>query len=413
VSANANAPDSVAFQPRAICQRCWRPESVCYCRHLPRIETRTKVLVLQHPRERDVPINTARIAALCLEGAELHVATSLANAPGLARALRDPERPAAVLFPGEGAIDLETNPPDHPVTLVVLDGTWWQANKLFRSNPELAALPRYSFRPNAPSHYRIRREPHDDYVSTLEALVHVLGVLENDPQRFLPMLMPFDAMVDTQLAYARGERGGPRQGTRHARPTRAPDYLPAHLRVFRERRADLVCLFAEANAWTYGSPERGDEEELVQWVAQRVETGESFSAFVAPRGALAPSTAFHLQVPVESILGGESSASFRERWASFVRPDDVFCTWGPQAARLFRANHTASASGAGHRFVDLRAVGRLSSAGRVGALADFARTHGAASADVVAPGRAGLRLGELVGIARAFVAKAVPAARPA
>ncbi len=239
--------------------------------------------------------------------------------------------------------------------------------------------------------------------------MHVLGVLEGDLQRFLPMLTPFDAMVDTQLAYARGERGGPRQGTRHARPTRAPDYIPSYLRVFRERRADLVCLFAEANAWTYGSPERGDEEELVQWVAQRVETGESFSAFVAPRGALAPSTAFHLQVPVESILGGESSAAFRERWSAFVRPDDVLCTWGPQAARLFRANHAAHAP---HRFVDLRAVGRLSSAGRVGALAEFARSNGAPSAEIVAPGRAGIRLGELVGITRALVAKAAPVAPP-
>ena len=123
------------------------------------------------------------------------------------------------------------------------------------------------------------------------------------------MLAPFDAMVDTQLSYARGERGTARPGTRHARPLRAPDHLPAHLRVFRERAADLVCLFAEANAWTYGSPERSEDEELVQWVAQRIATGETFDAFVAPRGALAPSTAFYLQVPAETITGGEGAGA--------------------------------------------------------------------------------------------------------
>jgi DTW domain-containing protein YfiP len=401
---------SAVIEPRAICQRCWRPEVVCYCRHLPRLQTRTRVVVLQHPRERDVPINTARMAALCLEGAELHVATSLANAPGLARALRDPERPAAVLFPGEGAIDLETHPPDHPVTLVVLDGTWWQANKLFRSNPEIAALPRYAFRPTAPSQYRIRREPHDDYVSTIEALVHVLGVLEGDPRRFTAMLAPFDAMVDTQLAYARGERGVPRQGTRHRKAPRGPDYLPSYLRIFRERRADLVCVFAEANAWTYGSPERGDVEELVQWVAQRVETGESFAAFVAPRGALAPSTSYHLQVPAEAILGGESVTSLQERWARFVRPGDAFCTWGPQAARLFRATHAANAAPgkSAPPFVDLRAVARLSSQGgaRAGTLLDFAARLGAEPAPLVAEGRAGIRLAQLTGITRTLIANA-------
>src|SRR4051812_31282822 len=123
---------------RAVCARCRRPESVCYCRHLTSLATETRVVLLQHPRERDVAIGTARMASLCLPNSELHVGVHFRGSPELARALSDPARPAALLWPGPGAIDVVKNPPSGPITLVVVDGTWWQAKKLVRENPELA-----------------------------------------------------------------------------------------------------------------------------------------------------------------------------------------------------------------------------------------------------------------------------------
>ena len=53
---------------------------------------------------------------------------------------------------------------------MVVDGTWSQAKKVVRENPLLSSLPRYAFQPPAPSEYRIRREPQENYVSTIEAL---------------------------------------------------------------------------------------------------------------------------------------------------------------------------------------------------------------------------------------------------
>ncbi|MEN9796944.1 MAG: hypothetical protein RL653_640, partial [Pseudomonadota bacterium] len=43
---------------RTLCLRCLRPESVCYCGKLQRVETGTHVVFLQHPRERRVPVST-------------------------------------------------------------------------------------------------------------------------------------------------------------------------------------------------------------------------------------------------------------------------------------------------------------------------------------------------------------------
>src|SRR6188768_1362979 len=106
--------------------RCRRPTSVCYCAAIPTLPTATRVVILQHPRERDMPIGTARMASLCLPRAELHVGVQWGDSRPLARALGDPARPAILLYPGPDARDILRDPPPGPVTLIVVDGTWSQ-----------------------------------------------------------------------------------------------------------------------------------------------------------------------------------------------------------------------------------------------------------------------------------------------
>lgn len=373
---------SAAAEPRAVCWTCRRPAVVCYCRFVRQVKTRTRVVILQHPRERDVPINTARIAPLCLPEAELHVGLDWERLP----CADDPSRPAVLLYPDKDAIDVEERPPPGPVTLVVVDGTWSQARTLVRRSPALAALPRYAFRPRAPSDYRIRKEPHESYVSTIEALVAVLGVLEGDPARMEALLEPFRAMVEAQLAYARGSAGTRHQAARRERLARPPR-VPAPIRFLRERAADLVCVHGEANSWPYDAPERATcPDELVMWVARRPATGEELRAFVAPRNPLCPTTPHHLGVPAEHLLGGEALDAFRERWAAFLRPRDVMCSWGPYAPDLLRAAGGAFPS----KRVDLRPAARSLPGGAASVV-----THLPAGAE-----RAPRRLDDLVALAR-------------
>src|SRR3954468_21105612 len=104
-----------AVTPRVVCGRCRRPASVCSCRALPRIETRTRVVILQHPRERDMPIGTARMASLCLPRATLHVGARWGESAPLRAALADPDAPPILLYPGPGARDILRDPPRGPV----------------------------------------------------------------------------------------------------------------------------------------------------------------------------------------------------------------------------------------------------------------------------------------------------------
>src|SRR5262245_62571945 len=142
-----------------------------------------------------MPIGTARLAHLCLPGSELRVGVDFDD-DGDMRAALAGARDAYLLFPGPRAIDLADVRPAGPITLVVVDGTWWQARKLLKRNAALAALPQIRFTPPAPSNYRIRREPADHCVATVEALAQVLGALEGDADRFAALLRPFEAVID-------------------------------------------------------------------------------------------------------------------------------------------------------------------------------------------------------------------------
>ncbi|HEX6275519.1 MAG TPA: DTW domain-containing protein, partial [Polyangiaceae bacterium] len=66
-------------EPRAVCPDCGRPARVCVCAELERVPTRTRVVILQHPRESSVPIGTARLAELALPNAERHVGVDFSD----------------------------------------------------------------------------------------------------------------------------------------------------------------------------------------------------------------------------------------------------------------------------------------------------------------------------------------------
>jgi DTW domain-containing protein len=369
---------------------------VCLCSSLSPVSTRTRVVILQHPRESDVAINTARLVELQLTRAERHVGIRLDDVPALRARLADLEAPAILLYPGEEARDLGEAPPSGAVTLVVLDGTWWQAKKLFQNNPELAKLPRYSLSPSAPSRYRIRREPALHCVSTIEAIGEALALLEPGGFDREALLKPFDAMVEHQLYYAK-KLGAHRHLAFRQRPRKAP--LSPFL---AERVADLVVGYGEANAWPRGS-ELGGDAELVHWVAERVESGERFEALIAPRRALSPSFTAHTRVEPELVLGGESVEQFKRRWREFCRPSDVLVGWGRYGADRLSAEDLPSAER-----VDLRELSRRQLRRKTGEVAACARELGAELPVPWAQGRAGDRLTAAVAVTRALLALSRP-----
>ena len=186
---------------RPQCSRCHRPAAHCLCALIPSLDSRTRVLLLQHPSEVNHALNTARLAALGLNNAQLVVGEVFDDLPTL---LNPPGYQARLLFPADDAQPLQAYAPGaQPLLLVVPDGTWRKARKLLHLNPVLAALPRVTLVEGAVSRYRLRKAPGPGALSTVEAIVQALQVLEA-PVSFEPLLKPFDALIEGQIA-AMGE----------------------------------------------------------------------------------------------------------------------------------------------------------------------------------------------------------------
>jgi DTW domain-containing protein YfiP len=386
---------AVVVEPRAkreSCARCERPLVVCVCSHVTILPTRTRVLLLQHPRERRVGIGTVRLAHVALPSSTLRVGLDFARDPVVTQILADAvDAPAYVLFPGPAAVDIAGLPRDRALTLVVLDGTWWQARKLLRLNPALAALPRVAFTPRTPSDYRIRRQPAEYCVSTIEALAEALTALEPPPEAgsFDRLLDPFRAMVARQEWFAAEVRSQRHRYPvrRHRRVTRRTK-LAARLAAAWPR---VVCLQGEANAWPTRAPGRPDPE-IVHWVAHRPATGQTYEAVIAPRQRLAPSTPAHLELSAQRLLAGGGVDEWQRSWRAFSEPGDLLVTWGHFYDQLAVTGGLAL----GEESIDLRPEVSQILRQRFGAVEECLPGLEVGATPLGLPGRAGRRLAALV-----------------
>ncbi|MCU0684175.1 MAG: DTW domain-containing protein [Polyangiaceae bacterium] len=164
------------------CERCRLHRVLCVCSLLPRLETRTRLVLFVHRLEARKSTNTGRLAALCLNNSAIVLRGDEAR-PDEPFAC-DPGTQPLFLFPHPGARPLASAAAgDRPVTLVVPDGTWRQASKVQKRVPGLDALPCVTLPSEGPSTYRLRRRPHEDGLSTLEAIARALGVLEGEAVR--------------------------------------------------------------------------------------------------------------------------------------------------------------------------------------------------------------------------------------
>jgi DTW domain-containing protein YfiP len=179
---------------------------------------RTEVLVLQHPQEQRQAKNSVALLRLSLAHCEVVVGERFAPAalqallcrPGRATRLLYPDLPAAPAPAAPSAPAAPAEPLDAaaPLRLVVIDATWRKSLRLLLEHPQLAALPRLSLDAPAPTRYRaIRAARRPDQVSTLEATVQALSLLEGPGFAAEPLLARFGEFVAGVAARRRPRPG--------------------------------------------------------------------------------------------------------------------------------------------------------------------------------------------------------------
>ena len=196
------------------CPRCGKPLPFCICDSIEPIDNRIELLILQHPQEQDRTLGTARLAAQQFTHATHKVGLSW---PSLSKILGrevDPQR-WAILYLGSAkvadlatdrdvvAIDRKGELEEHQRGIlrdlegvVLLDGTWSQAKALWWRNAWMLKCRRIILGPAKPSLYgKLRKEPRQDGLSTIEAAGMVLARLENRPEIETKLNATFQRML--------------------------------------------------------------------------------------------------------------------------------------------------------------------------------------------------------------------------
>jgi hypothetical protein len=176
---------------------------VCVCDRIVSYSTERRVLILQHPQERDALLGSAQILAASLPKAKVVIGLSWRNLSHALGEDRVETNRWAVLFPDRDSpgdrVATRGGDPIDPRALegiVVLDGTWSKAKTLWWRNPWLNKLNRITLRPAQPSIYgRLRSEPRPGLVSTLESVAAALTLCGEPPEIELALARVFRTLV--------------------------------------------------------------------------------------------------------------------------------------------------------------------------------------------------------------------------
>ena len=147
---------------RDLCYRCFLASGHCICENITTIESPLQLILLQHIRERHKAIGTEKIVRLSIPGTQTFSGIKFQNQLKLTEILNNQNRQGYLLYPcpqAQPASEIKLDFNAHNF-LVVLDGTWPHANRIYQENPLLHKLIPISIHTDAISNYRIRTQPY-------------------------------------------------------------------------------------------------------------------------------------------------------------------------------------------------------------------------------------------------------------
>ena len=152
---------------------------------------------------------TGRLASLSLLGSEIIIGKSFDDDRRTQELILDPAYYPMVLYPGKMAVpaerfDFTSKSEGRRLLIFLIDATWVMARKMMYRSPGLQVLPRLTFEREYLSRFRIKTQPADYCLSTIESSYYLLKELQQsgvcDPNLNCEGLMNvFDKMVSFQM----------------------------------------------------------------------------------------------------------------------------------------------------------------------------------------------------------------------
>ncbi len=189
-----------------------RPSSTCICEHISPLMTKTRFIILMHPKEyKKEKSGTGHITNLQLENSEIIVGVDFTNNKRVNDILAKENSSSFLLYPGKDNFNLSIRESleinsfmGNNANLFLIDGTWPCARKMLKLSRNLQKLKRVSFDNTIKSKFIIKQQPESLCLSTIESVYTVLNLLKNgdleecDTKYFL---VPFEKMIEHQLEY--------------------------------------------------------------------------------------------------------------------------------------------------------------------------------------------------------------------
>lgn len=161
-----------------------------------------------HPKEyRKTKNGTGHFTNKSLKNSEIYIGIDFTNHKEINHILNDSNNECFILYPGKESIKLnyEKLETKKNIVLFIIDSTWACSKKLLRLSKNLKSLKRVSFESDRVSNFRIKEQPKDYCLSTIESTQFILELLnkqsiENiNKQSLINFTKPFDRMVEYQI----------------------------------------------------------------------------------------------------------------------------------------------------------------------------------------------------------------------
>lgn len=198
------------YGDRQKCYKCYRPLSSCMCKYIDAFDTNTKFIILMHPKEfKKVKNNTGHFTHQSLINSELFVGIDFSQHKKINEIISTHD--SYILFPSPHAINLsctnlisQKSLNGKKIAIFLIDSTWACTKKIFNVSENLKKLQHLSFDTSRTSEYKIKQQPHSNYLSTIESTLVVLELLNAwevekiEEESLNGFLEPFYKMVEYQ-----------------------------------------------------------------------------------------------------------------------------------------------------------------------------------------------------------------------
>ncbi len=197
-------------QNRTVCYNCYRPTTSCMCQYITPIETKTRFVILMHPKEfKKTKNGTGHFTNLSLDNCEIHVGVDFSQNDAVNAIIDNSENACYVLYPSEKSINLNESAigsKDKNTVLFLIDSTWPCSRSILAHSPNIQGLKKVSFTHTKVSNFTFKQQPQDYCLSTIESTLCVLELLNQHQLETLEQksldtfLLPFEKMVSYQVS---------------------------------------------------------------------------------------------------------------------------------------------------------------------------------------------------------------------